>query len=133
MVDEMPLEPTPCGGNLVCPNGTICKEYWEVSSFVYMKYISSSFPTFSTFRFADLWAQNFFLTHLVLCTAGTTVRYHQLRQHRPGHAHSLPGNQLVQHCTNRPRSLAPFCIDSNNMKLVKTSWTYSIHTYTRLD
>jgi len=26
---EMPLEPTPCGGNLICPNGTICEEYWE--------------------------------------------------------------------------------------------------------
>jgi voltage-dependent calcium channel L type alpha-1D len=26
---EIDLDPTPCGGNLACPNGTICREYWE--------------------------------------------------------------------------------------------------------
>ena len=31
---EMPHYPTPCGGNLICPNGTICREYWEVSGYI---------------------------------------------------------------------------------------------------
>jgi len=29
MTGEIDLEPTPCGGMLHCPNGTICREYWE--------------------------------------------------------------------------------------------------------
>ena len=28
-VDEMMEDPIPCGGNYHCPNGTVCREYWE--------------------------------------------------------------------------------------------------------
>ena len=27
--DEMMEDPIPCGGNYHCPEGTVCKEYWE--------------------------------------------------------------------------------------------------------
>merc|ERR1711970_1044773 len=29
VTNEMPLEPTPCGGFYECPNGTTCREYWD--------------------------------------------------------------------------------------------------------
>ena len=29
LIDEMPIEPTPCGGFYECPNGTVCREYWD--------------------------------------------------------------------------------------------------------
>jgi len=29
VTNEMPVEPTPCGGFYECPNGTECREYWE--------------------------------------------------------------------------------------------------------
>ena len=47
-------DPKPCGGNYLCPNGTVCAEYWEGPNYGITNFDNFAFSMLTVFQCVTL-------------------------------------------------------------------------------